>query len=250
MSHCVALLSGGKDSVYTATYLQSKGISIDCLLHLSPSQPKESQNNSYMFQTALHEAIPYLSEAMGIPLIDYSFESNSSVCIEKDYSITKNDEIERLYEAVQLVLKTYPQIDCICCGAIASTYQSNRLNNVAERCNIKVLTPLWQKNQMDVLNDIINSGLDARLVKVCSMGLKQSDVGKSLAEMKEKLLRLNSTCDASVVGEGGEFETFVFDGPSFVKKIEVEFDVFTELEDEYAPICYMQIKKIWCVDKH
>ncbi|KAL7718950.1 Diphthine--ammonia ligase [Entamoeba marina] len=221
MSHCVALLSGGKDSVYTATYLQSKGISIDCLLHLSPSQPKESQNNSYMFQTALHEAIPYLSEAMGIPLIDYSFESNSSV-------------------SVQLVLKTYPQIDCICCGAIASTYQSNRLNNVAERCNIKVLTPLWQKNQMDVLNDIINSGLDARLVKVCSMGLKQSDVGKSLAEMKEKLLRLNSTCDASVVGEGGEFETFVFD----------EFDVFTELEDEYAPICYMQIKKIWCVDKH
>ena len=130
MSHCVALLSGGKDSVYSAIYLQKQGISIDCLLHLEPSKQHESENNSYMFQTALHEAIPYLAECMNIPLVNYGFESNTSFCIEADYTITKDDEIERLYEGVCEVLKQFPQIDSICCGAIASHYQANRLKNV------------------------------------------------------------------------------------------------------------------------
>ena len=249
MSHCIALLSGGKDSVYSAVYMQKQGISVDCLLHLNPSKPKESDNNSYMFQTALHEAIPYLAEAMDIPLIDYTFESNTSLCIDKDYQITENDEIERLYEAVKFAISKFPKIDCICCGAIASQYQANRLNNVAERCNIKVFTPLWQKDQIDVMNEIIDSGLDARLVKVCSMGLKQRDIGKSLSEMKEKLLKLNKECGASVVGEGGEFESFVFDGPTFKKRLEVDFDVYTERDDDYAPVCYMMIKSIKCVAK-
>lgn len=130
MTHCVALLSGGKDSVYTAVYLQQHGVSIDCLLHLEPTEPVESDNNSYMFQTALHEAIPYLAEAMGIPLVNVTFKSNSSICIDKEYTVTENDEIERLYEGVQEVLKQFPQIDSICCGAIASHYQANRLDNV------------------------------------------------------------------------------------------------------------------------
>ncbi|BFU25466.1 Adenine nucleotide alpha hydrolase family protein [Entamoeba histolytica HM-1:IMSS-B] len=250
MSHCVALLSGGKDSVYTIVYLQKHGISIDCLLHLEPSKPKESENNSYMFQTALHEAIPYLAEAMNIPLINYQFESNSSICIDSNYVPTQNDEIENLYLGVKEVLNKFPQIDSICCGAIASTYQSNRLKNVANRCGLKVLVPLWQKDQKEVLNEIIESNLDVRLVKVCSMGLNQNDIGKSLAQMKEKLLRLNKLCGASVVGEGGEFESFVFDGPSFKKRLEVDFDVITELEDDYAPICYMNIKSIHCIDKN
>ncbi|EMS14524.1 ATP-binding domain containing protein [Entamoeba histolytica HM-3:IMSS] len=231
MSHCVALLSGGKDSVYTIVYLQKHGISIDCLLHLEPSKPKESENNSYMFQTALHEAIPYLAEAMNIPLINYQFESNSSICIDSNYVPTQNDEIENLYLGVKEVLNKFPQIDSICCGAIASTYQSNRLKNVANRCGLKVLVPLWQKDQKEVLNEIIESNLDVRLVKVCSMGLNQNDIG-------------------NVVGEGGEFESFVFDGPSFKKRLEVDFDVITELEDDYAPICYMNIKSIHCIDKN
>lgn len=102
---------------------------------------------------------------------------------------------------------------------------------------------------MDVLEDILESGIDARLVKVCSMGLKQRDIGKSLAEMKDKLLKLNKECGASVVGEGGEFETFVFDGPTFKKRLDVDYDVVTVMEDDYAPICYMRIKSIKCVDK-
>ncbi|ELP88199.1 ATP-binding domain containing protein, putative [Entamoeba invadens IP1] len=249
MTNCVALLSGGKDSVYTAVCLQKKGVKIECLLHLEPTLVDEKDNNSYMFQTALHEAIPYLSEAMGIPLINYQFQSNSSICIEKDYTVTENDEIEKLYEAVKKVLVCYPKINSICCGAIASEYQANRLANVAERCGITVLTPLWQKDQREVLDEIIESGLDARLVKVCSMGLNQKDIGKSLSEMKEKLIRLNKQCGASVVGEGGEFETFVFDGPTFVKRIEFEYDVITEREDDYAPVCYMRIKSLKCVAK-
>ena len=121
--------------------------------------------------------------------------------------------------------------------------------NRAERCGLKVYTPLWQKDQQDVLEEILENEIDARLVKVCSMGLNKRDIGKSLGEMKEKLMKLNKQCGASVVGEGGEFETFVFDAPSFVKRLDVDFEVFTELEDDYAPICYMIIKSIKCVEK-
>ena len=131
MSVCVALISGGKDSVFTVQTLLRRGVRVACLLHLRPSVAREEENHSYRFQTAMHEAIPMLAEAMGIPLVEHTFRSNSSLCREIAYTPTPDDEIEELYAGVREARARFPEVDAVCCGAIASTYQANRLANVS-----------------------------------------------------------------------------------------------------------------------
>ena len=61
--------------------------------------------------------------------------------------------------------------------------------------------------------------MDARLVKVCSLGLTENHVGKSIAQLRghfDKLVKQGF--GFNVCGEGGEYETAVFDCPLFKSK--------------------------------
>ena len=52
----------------------------------------------------------------------------------------------------------------------------------------------------------------AEIVKICAMGLKQEHLGKTIAELRDYF---NSLKHFNVCGEGGEYETAVFDCPLF-----------------------------------
>jgi asparagine synthase (glutamine-hydrolysing) len=59
-------------------------------------------------------------------------------------------------------------------------------------------------------------------------------VGRVIEEEDiEKLVKLNEKIGHNVAGEGGEFKSFIMDGPMYKKKIEIrDFETF-EL-DEYT----------------
>ena len=81
------------------------------------------------------------------------------------------------------------------------------------------LAYLWERNQKDLLLNMISDGMDAVLIKVCSMGLEKVDLGKSLKEMQGKLFLLADKYGVNVCGEGGEFESLTLDCPIYKKKI-------------------------------
>lgn len=80
--------------------------------------------------------------------------------------------------------------------------------------------------------------MDARIVKTCSLGLKEIHLGKSITELQPKFREFFNSFGFNVCGEGGEYETAVLDCPLFKKRI-----VFAEAQntrisaDDTAPVC-------------
>jgi diphthine-ammonia ligase len=57
--------------------------------------------------------------------------------------------------------------------------------------------------------------MDARIVKTCSMGLKEMHLGKTISEMQGNFRTFTKGFGFNICGEGGEYETAVFDCPLF-----------------------------------
>lgn len=158
----------------------------------------------------------------------------------------EEDETESLIPLLQHIKTLHPTCSAICSGAIFSTYQRTRLESVALRMNLRSLAPLWQypylpimrpctmstpipgpDGELAMLCDIATVGLDARIVKVASGGLDAGILWGDLRDKgtRERVQKGVERFGGSVVGEGGEFETLVLDGPGKVwkgGKIEVE----------------------------
>jgi diphthine-ammonia ligase len=49
---------------------------------------------------------------------------------------------------------------------------------------------LWKRNQAELLSEMISSGIDAVLIKVAGIGLKEIHLGKTLTEMEPTFLKL------------------------------------------------------------
>lgn len=197
----VTLFSGGKDSTYVTYIAQQKEWNVQYLL----SMISESQD-SYMFHVPNIELTPLLSEAIGIPLI------------QKRTTGEKEIEIEDLKD----VLKTL-DIDGILTGAIASNYQYNRIKNICDELNLKLVAPLWGKEQVTVLKEEINAGFYIIIVGVYAQGFDEVWLGRRIDEnCITNLINLHEKYKINIAGEGGEFETLVIDGPNFEKKLVIE----------------------------
>ncbi len=143
-------------------------------------------------------------------------------------------------------------IDAVSSGAILSTYQKNRVENICERLNMKSLAYLWSRNQSELLDEMINQGIHAILIKVACMGLKpEKHLGQSISQMKPHLKDLEVKYGANVCGEGGEYETLTLDCPLFKKKkisiLETQMKIHSD--DAFAQVGYLIFKQFCLVDK-
>jgi diphthine-ammonia ligase len=98
---------------------------------------------------------------------------------------------------------------------------------------------------------MIACNMDARLVKVCSMGLKPQHLGKSIAVLEPYFLKLRDQFQFNVCGEGGEYESAVFDCPLFANnKLDVqESEVVHHVDNMIAPVAYLKLTKVALVPK-
>ena len=65
--------------------------------------------------------------------------------------------------------------------------------HVASSCRRLSLIPLcylWQRDQAELLSEMIEAGMEAILIKVAGIGLTIDHLGKSLADMQPTLLKL------------------------------------------------------------
>lgn len=49
---------------------------------------------------------------------------------------------------------------------------------------------LWQRNQRELLHEMIDAGMEAILIKVAGIGLTKSHLGNNLAVMESTLIKL------------------------------------------------------------
>lgn len=210
----VGLVSGGKDSIYSICKLLDEGNKLVALVHIASHH---IYSDSYMYQTVGSEVASLIGECFGVPM--YIFKSEcKTLNINLEYEKSDGDEVEDLYNALSDVLKKH-QFQGISSGAIHSTYQKNRVEDVCKRLDIRSMVPIWGRDQKDLLQEMIDYGIDARIIKVASSDLGKECIGMNLRQIMEYMNRKNSKYGMNYCGEGGEYESMVFDCKYFKMKI-------------------------------
>ena len=68
------------------------------------------------------------------------------------------------------------------------------------------------RDQLELLDEMVETGVVATVVKVAAMGLyPRKHLGKTLAQLRPTLVKLDQLYGVHVCGEGGEFESLVLD---------------------------------------
>ncbi|XP_074598331.1 diphthine--ammonia ligase [Brevipalpus obovatus] len=247
----VGLVSGGKDSCYNLIQCVKNGHELVALLNLYPPIDSDGDElDSYMYQTVGHQALESYSKAMDLPLFRHPITGKPLVQ-EMNYEHSEeNDEVEDLYRALKTIQEKI-HFDAISVGAILSNYQRTRAENVCKRLGIKMLCYLWERDQLVLLKEMIDEGIEAIIIKVAAMGLNPHDhLGKTLAEMYPILLELNQKYGINVCGEGGEYETLTLDCPLFKNKLVIEDkEIIMHSEDAFAPVGYLKPLKVKVIPK-
>lgn len=232
----VALVSGGKDSTYNMLHCVLQGHDIVAMANLHPPASAESDEmDSFMYQTVGSNALEMYSECMGgVPMYRQAIMGTSAIqTLEYKPVAAQNDETEDLYQLLQTVVQNHPEVKGVSVGAILSTYQRTRVENVCQRLGLTSLAYLWERSQSELLDEIIEGGVDARIIKTAAYGLGKRHLGQSLGDIRSELIKMNSMFGLHLCGEGGEYETLVFDSPLFVKRLVANTrDIVGSAQDE------------------
>lgn len=272
----IALISGGKDSMFSMLHCLANGHKVVALANLYPSRgepgasdmrrtsitddaPWDEDVDSYMYQTAGHNLVPLYADALGLPL--YRQEIIGDVQDpSKSYSASGrlHDETEALVPLLNKVLRYHPAANAVSSGAILSTYQRTRIESVAVRLGLVSLSYLWQypllprpqqsalrQSPSALLQDMAEAGFDCRIIKVATGGLDDSLLWSDLISrhIRDKVERAVNRFGGSVLGEGGEYETMVIKGPANIVIIKaVDSRTYNHRKDAVEP---KRILNIW-----
>jgi len=164
---------------------------------------------SYMFHTPNIHITKLQSEAMGIPLVKVVTKGE------------KEKELEDLKKAIIEAKEKY-KIEGVVTGAVRSTYQASRVQKICYELGLWCFNPLWLKNQLELLREVLERGIHAIISGVFAEPLDEKYLGAQIDEkMIEKLAKVAASHHISPAGEGGEIETTVLEAPVFKKKIKI-----------------------------
>ncbi|KAK9813243.1 hypothetical protein WJX72_011346 [[Myrmecia] bisecta] len=234
----VALVSGGKDSCYNILLCQQLGHEVVALANLLPKADDVDELDSYMYQTVGHQLVAAYAECAGLPLIRRRIQGSAKQQ-GMAYEATAEDEVEDMLALLAFAKEQYPDIQAVSSGAIASDYQRLRVEHVCARLGLTSLAFMWQQPQADLLQGMIDAGIQAVLVKVAAMGLQpHQHLGKTLQQMQPLLHKLRGLYGCNVCGEGGEYETLTLDCPLFTcaRIVLDDWTVVLHSPDVVAPV--------------
>lgn len=194
-----ALYSGGKDSTLALMKAQEEH-EIVCLVTLAPRSLE-----SWLFHYPNVHIVKLQAEAVGLPLI---FER----CSDDEAS-----SLTALESALARALEAY-SVEGIVSGAVRSVYQLSRFKRVADKLGLKCVTPLWGRDEVELLREVVEKGIEAIFTRVAGYPLRKALLGKRIDdEVIDLLQRYRGYVNPS--GEGGEYETLVLDAPIFSRRI-------------------------------
>ena len=199
------LFSGGKDSTYAAYLAKKNGYELSCLISIL-SENKES----FMFHVPSIEKTKFQAKAMDIPLIIKKTKG------EKEF------ELKDLEKAIKKAKEKF-KIEGIVTGAVESVYQASRVQKICDKLELECFNPLWQKDQFELLNDLIKNNFEVIITGVFAYPLDKSWLGRKIDKKFIKDIKeLNKKYQINPAGEGGETESFVLDCPLFEKELKIQ----------------------------
>lgn len=232
MTPWVSLFSGGKDSAWALFQALEAGHPVETLVTVHPPE------GSFLFHVPATELAALAAESIRRPLL----EVNSPIPPGAGADTTVQGDRE--LEPLEAALSTYQAdrgLDGITAGAVASSYQFDRLSAMCDRLDCELYTPLWGSDPVAAGRAMVDVGFDIRIVAVAADGLDAAWLGRRLDhDALDDLETLNDVHGVHVLGEGGEYETLVVDGPHMERAIEFESSV--QWNGTYG---VLQIEEAW-----
>lgn len=209
----VSLFSGGKDSSWALYRALERGLPVERLLTVHPD------GDSYMYHVPATELAGLAAESIGIDLVELRPDAFDGT----DAAERGDAELEPL-EAALRELDRETGLAGVTVGAVASEYQHSRVSGMADRLGVDVFAPLWEAAPYDAARAMLDAGFEIRIIAVAAAGLDESWLGRRLdADALGALESLEAEYGVHPLGEGGEFETLVTDGPHMDRRLELEY---------------------------
>ncbi|ELZ26715.1 pp-loop superfamily ATP-utilizing enzyme [Halogeometricum pallidum JCM 14848] len=219
----VGLFSGGKDSSWALYRALEEGLNVTRLLTVHPGEGSDS----YMYHVPATHLASLAAESVGIDLVEVT-PDDLGAPNATDSGAQGDAELEPL-EAALRDLRDELDLAGVTAGAIESEFQTNRIQAMCDRLGIDLFAPLWQEDPRELGEAMLEAGFEIRIVQVAARGLNESWLGRTLDdEALDELTELEERYGVHPLGEGGEFETFVTDGPHMSRPIELTYDTVWE----------------------
>ena len=161
-----------------------------------------------MFHVRNIDLTDLIAEAVNIPLI--KGETNG---IKEEELLDLKREFYKLKEM---------GVEAIYTGALYSNYQKSRIEKIADKLDMKVISPFWHVNEEEYMKMIVDLGFDVIICGVSAYGLDETYLGRHIDyKLIEDIKTISKKVPINLAFEGGEAETFVLDGPIFEKRIKI-----------------------------
>ena len=195
-----SLYSGGKDSTFSLYLMEQSGHDMPYLVNIVPEDAA-----SWIFHTPNLSVVPLMAESMGKELVT----ARSSG--------TEEGDMEGLRNALDGL-----DVEGVVSGAIWSDYQWDRMNIVCGDLGLKLMAPLWRKDQDMLMDQFIDSGIRSMIVGCYAEGLGEEWLGRIIdRQAVEELKAIRTRTGISIMGEGGEYESLTIDSPMHSRPLEI-----------------------------
>ncbi len=201
----LSLFTGGKDSTLSIQLAQEAGHEIALLVTARPLE-----RDSWMFHTTCIGVQHLQAEAMGL---EHKYV---------DVSGRKEVEVQELYDTLRVLVRDYGA-DGLLSGGLASRYQRDRIEWLADRLGVGHVAPIWGVGPREIMTEVLARGYSVIIVAVSAHGLGPEWLGRQLnREYVEQLTTLSERYGFNLAGEGGEYETLVVDAPFFRNALRID----------------------------
>lgn len=228
----IALFSGGKDSSWALYQALEAGLEVT---HLLTAEPR---GDAYLFHVPAIQLTPLMAESIGLPIRSFPVDPPESA----DATAEGEQELAALRGALgALQDEVSGQFGGLVSGAVESRFQYDRLERLCAEFELEQFAPLWGCDPESTLDAMIDAGFEIRVVAVAAAGLDRSWLGRRLdGDATERLLDLHEEHGIHLLGEGGEYETAVVNGPHMEER--VEYDARTHWDGTRG---YLEITDAW-----
>ncbi|MGB1042036.1 MAG: diphthine--ammonia ligase [Tenacibaculum sp.] len=196
MSKTAAVLwTGGKDCALAFLKAQQKGYTITHLITFAPEKPNFKAHNLNLIQQQV--------KAIGLAHL----------------LLTVKTPMQESYENAIATLKEKHQINTLITGDIDEVQNhDNWIEKCAQKSGMLVYNPLWKKDRVTLLNQLIDSNFKIAFSLVKKPFFNQNWVGRIIdSKIIEELKQLN----IDICGENGEYHTMVLNAPFFSEEIKI-----------------------------
>ena len=200
-----SLFSGGKDSTFAIYLAQKQGHEVTCLLSIFTKSEE-----SHLLHYPNLQWTKLQSESMNIPQLTIHSESNDT-----------DDELSALEKLLQNAKDQF-HIEGLVHGGIKSQFQKEKFESLCSKLDLVAITPLWNKEPEQYMNDLLDSDFIFIMITVTCDGLDDTWLGKQITKSDiDTLKNLSVKFGFNLNFEGGEAETFVVNCPLFSNSIKI-----------------------------